>query len=762
MSDGSLIFDTKIDKEGMKSGVEDIRKNLQKAQNQMVKEFEKTQNAMKKTEAEIDKVSSSLDKMYQEAKSQYAGLPNNQKLIDAELAKNKEYQKSIQKVEELNSQYTQQEKQCNILKNNIGALAEEQKKLNNVQDKAKSNISKNTEHFRSQVKETNTLGKAIKSLTRKFRLLIVAMIIRGAINAVKDGFNDLAKYSKEFNGTMSQLQGTFLQARNSIATAFAPVLQALTPIIVTVTNGIIGLMNAIAQMNAVIFKNSSTFTRAKKVTTDYAKSLGNASKKAYKSLASFDEINQLTSKNDGSSGTPEASQMFEEANVDSGMTSFFDEIKNKIQMMKKSLAEWLSQFSIPFSNWFNVDVEGLKTAFIGLITNVFSTGFENVKTIFLDFAQNILPTLINTLFNFILPFFTQLLTQIIATLSVLFTTLSTLFMKVYTEGISPALQLMAKIWESVWGTIYSNWQKWGEPIFNNLRTAIENMSETWSNIWDNILRPVWNNFMETVDWLWTNHLQPLLDNFLDFVGTLVNGALDIYNGFILPVVNWFVDTFGEGIVNTVNTVVNTLGTVIGTVADVASGIITSLKGIIEYIVGIFTGDWERAWEGIKTFYEGLWDGIVGIVKGAINLVIDFVNGMIEAVRTGINKVIGALNQMSFTVPDWVPGFGGDEWGFSIPLVPEFKIPKLATGTVVPANYGNFLAMLGDNKRETEVVSPLSTMKQALIEALQEHGGQNITIGFEETSIGDWVRMLKPYIDKENRRVGNSMRLRGAY
>ena len=68
-------------------------------------------------------------------------------------------------------------------------------------------------------------------------------------------------------------------------------------------------------------------------------------------------------------------------------------------------------------------------------------------------------------------------------------------------------------------------------------------------------------------------------------------------------------------------------------------------------------------------------------------------------------------------------------------------------------------MLGDNKRETEIVSPLSTMKQALIEALAE-SGQNITIKFEESSIGDLVRLLKPYIDKENRRIGSSTRVTG--
>lgn len=54
-------------------------------------------------------------------------------------------------------------------------------------------------------------------------------------------------------------------------------------------------------------------------------------------------------------------------------------------------------------------------------------------------------------------------------------------------------------------------------------------------------------------------------------------------------------------------------------------------------------------------------------------------------------------------------------------VVPYKMPRLATGTVVPPRAGEFAAILGDNKREAEVVSPLSTMKQALKEALSESG-----------------------------------------
>lgn len=53
---------------------------------------------------------------------------------------------------------------------------------------------------------------------------------------------------------------------------------------------------------------------------------------------------------------------------------------------------------------------------------------------------------------------------------------------------------------------------------------------------------------------------------------------------------------------------------------------------------------------------------------------------------------------------------------------EYKLPKFATGTVVPANYGEFLAILGDNKREREYVSPESAMKQSFKDAIAEMGG----------------------------------------
>jgi hypothetical protein len=164
-----------------------------------------------------------------------------------------------------------------------------------------------------------------------------------------------------------------------------------------------------------------------------------------------------------------------------------------------------------------------------------------------------------------------------------------------------------------------------------------------------------------------------------------------------------------------------IGDFLGNIVDAVSGIIDALKGVVKFITGIFTGDWEKAWQGVQDIFKGIFDALVSIVKTPINLIIGLINGMISGITDGINAVIKAANSLSFDVPDWVPIIGGQTWGFNFKTLTAPKIPKLATGTVVPANYGEFMNIMGDS-RYPEIVSPVPTMKQAIKEVIAELGG----------------------------------------
>ena len=133
-----------------------------------------------------------------------------------------------------------------------------------------------------------------------------------------------------------------------------------------------------------------------------------------------------------------------------------------------------------------------------------------------------------------------------------------------------------------------------------------------------------------------------------------------------------------------------------TAAEVVENVLGALKGLIEFITGILTGDWKRAWEGLKDIFKNVFNGIVSIAEGCVN------------------AVIRGLNKLSFDVPDWSPIAAGEHFGFDIAPV---SLPRLAQGGFVKANTPR-LAMIGDNRNYGEIVAPEDKMMEWLNKAVE--------------------------------------------
>lgn len=118
------------------------------------------------------------------------------------------------------------------------------------------------------------------------------------------------------------------------------------------------------------------------------------------------------------------------------------------------------------------------------------------------------------------------------------------------------------------------------------------------------------------------------------------------------------------------------------------------KGIIDFIAGTFTGNWKRAWSGVKNIFGGIMSGLKSVIRAPLNGVISLVNA-----------AIGGLNRISVNIPDFVPGFGGKKFGINIP-----KIPYLAKGGIIDSPT---LAMVGEAGKEAVV--PLENNKGGLRE-----------------------------------------------
>lgn len=185
----------------------------------------------------------------------------------------------------------------------------------------------------------------IKSLARIAFYRFIRSILKEISQGLREGIQNLALYSKAMEGldahnaneVLSRFASAFLYLKNAIATAVIPVFRALAPVIEEAMFKIVDFINVLSQIGSSFF--GSNFTKAKYFWVDYADSLDKttgSAKALHHQLAQFDELNNLSAPSGGSGSDKlaDASQMFEEAQIDDKIKGIVDKIRGAFETVK--------------------------------------------------------------------------------------------------------------------------------------------------------------------------------------------------------------------------------------------------------------------------------------------------------------------------------------------------------------------------------------------------------------------------------------------
>ncbi len=217
------------------------------------------------------------------------------------------------------------------------------------------------------------------------------------------------------------------------------------------------------------------------------------------------------------------------------------------------------------------------------------------------------------------------------------------------------------------------------------------------------------------------------------------------------------------------------------------GLVVLAIGALIAIIVLLVQNWDtvktkasEVWQDITElwgkfadwFEKDVWTPFKNSLKEVRNFFINIINGMITGFEgfvnlliSGINKIIDGFNEISFSVPEWVPGIGGKSWGFNLNNIESVKlgrVPKLATGAVIPPNQ-EFLAVLGDQKSGRNIETPESLLRQIVREELaglsgsDNNSGTTVILELDKREIG---RTFLPIIKKEESRIGVSLSVGG--
>lgn len=181
---------------------------------------------------------------------------------------------------------------------------------------------------------------------------------------------------------------------------------------------------------------------------------------------------------------------------------------------------------------------------------------------------------------------------------------------------------------------------------------------------------------------WSNvfaKIQGIMDALGPAIQAVIQFITQIFTGLVTFLVGEFVTRFKTAI----QTVVEFLTAFKDNVLQIIDGVKMVIQGIIDFIVGVFTGDWEKAWQGVQNIFRGIFEALVGIAKAPINGIISMINVAIDAINVFIRGINKALSILSI-------------FGTSAPQIPELShIAYLAKGGILEA--GN--AIVGENGPE---------------------------------------------------------------
>lgn len=293
-----------------------------------------------------------------------------------------------------------------------------------------------------------------------------------------------------------------------------------------------------------------------------------------------------------------------------------------------------------------------------------------------------------------------------------------------------------------------------QPFLESIRDGFTEIACVFLDNYTKYIAPVLDKLATKFKEVMEGPVGDAVNSALNFLGKIMDALKQLWEDYLVPQLAWYADT----IIPVIAPILKVLGELffdvsgviveaISVVLHILSGLMDILMGLLDMITGDFANGWAKVWEGMKNIVESVVNAIIKLIDKVKNTMDGSLAGKLADFIGGSKKSSSYTGGGAFT---------RSVYPTSAYSAISYRMPRLATGTVVPPRAGEFAAILGDNKRETEVVSPLSTMKQALKEAIAEVGlNQSNSNGplYLQIDGRTFARLMNPYIDSEKNRVG---------
>ena len=235
------------------------------------------------------------------------------------------------------------------------------------------------------------------------------------------------------------------------------------------------------------------------------------------------------------------------------------------------------------------------------------------------------------------------------------------FEKIITENaplladtLSTALNNIAPVFETIeravndFGDTFSRvYKEHIKPFVDSIFGGISDIVTIFLESFDKNINPVLEDFGRNFRAAYNDYIKPAADRIGEAVGGIFDALKKLWEEILQPLMAWI----AENILPLLAPIVEFIGSgIISNITmlfEVLAQLLEILRGIIDFIVGVFTGDWELAWQGIIEVLHGIFDPIIGwfseTFQGAWDAIVNIFTGLGAWFGERWNDVVNALS-----------------------------------------------------------------------------------------------------------------------
>lgn len=533
----------------------------------------------------------------------------------------------------------------------------------------------NAQEYDKVIERREASMRRLKTSIGAFTAPIVNAI-NTAIGGILDGVTwVLKKVHAGLSFVYGFLKGLIIPVIDTVKKAIDAVASAIRPIV----DGLKNAINGIAQFLGFgpVFKSSA---KGAEEASEAIEDVGESSEYAEGALQGFDKLNVM----DNLTGDKNTADEIDDTS--SAMQELGESLSGKLFDYLGKIPQLLS----------GIDLGGIWTKFKEGAIQAFNT----IKEKLVGFGSWIMSSL-SGLGSWIYEKLVGVWNTLSTTMSGVWTWLTTTLGSLW-EGLT---SVMGTLWEGLTSAMSGIWS----GLTSTMSGLWDGLTSTMSGLWEGltgIMSSLWNTLTTAMGSTW-NWLTNLMSSFWNTLTSLMRSAWDTLTSFMRSVMNSlvsFLRSIWSELVSTIRSLWDGATSFIrglweGFANFINGGFFDIIRSTVENIVGAFS----KAWEIIGD----LFDKVISPIKSAVDWLLDKVKWLLDKVsglKESVSNIGKSVSNIGSSLVNGVKGlFGG------------------ANGAVFEPN-DPFPIVVGDNTREPEVLSPVSTMKSAFKEAISEMGG----------------------------------------